>query len=88
MDEHYLIILGTIAGFGAVGFGLKMQATALEHLSGAVDKLRDKLDNLNAPSRDEHNQLARQVSTMEVTIAQSRVELENIRHELRENEGG
>jgi outer membrane murein-binding lipoprotein Lpp len=88
MDDLYIVVTGTLAGFGAVGFGLKIQATAVDKLSGAIERLRDKLDNLNAPSRDEHNQLASEVKSIQVTVAQVRVELENIRHERRENDGG
>jgi hypothetical protein len=87
-DEIYVVVVGVIAAFGAVGFGFKMQAAALQDLAGAIKELRTKLDAISAPSRDEHNQLARQVSALEVATAQSRVELENIRHARREHDGG
>jgi outer membrane murein-binding lipoprotein Lpp len=66
----------------------RFKRRAVDKLSSAIERLRDKLDNLNAPSRDEHNQLASEVKSIQVTVAQVRVELENIRHERRENDGG
>ena len=62
MDELYILVAGTIAGFGAVGFGLKTQAKALERLSEALDKLRDRRSKRNAPSRNEHSRLEDRVS--------------------------
>jgi predicted metal-binding transcription factor (methanogenesis marker protein 9) len=88
MDSILIVITGTIAGFGAVAFGLKTQAKAIDKLAEAVEKLRDSALTRNAPSRDEHLRLEERVSQIAIRQTQIGTELENIRFHRREVDGG
>ncbi len=93
MEEgHAMIVAGTLAGFGALAWYVRssaaIQAKAMDQLAAAIEKLRDRLDTIGAPSRAEHNQLAAQVNQIALRQVQIGTELEELRHSRREGDGG
>ena len=82
MEDPTPIIAGIVAGAGsltAIGIVLKMQAKSIDNLAEAIRDLRNKLDSLNAPSREEHAALEREVNRIAIRQAQIGTELEALR---------
>lgn len=92
MDEHLLIVMGTLAGFGALAWYVRTdaaaQARAMERLTIALEKLHDRFDLINAPTRQEHMVLEQEVKRIALRQVEIGTDLANLHHMRRESDGG
>ena len=106
-DEQALMMSGTLAGFAAVGWYVRTsvlnqtqalrelgEATskAILRLSDAIEKLKDHMDTVSPPSREQHAQLILEVNRIALRQMQIGTVLETLRrdyhHDRRDNNGG
>jgi hypothetical protein len=100
MDEHILIVTGTLAGFGGLSIWIRVvmsaqahnfaavvvdQKEALNKLADAIEKLRDTLGGLD---RKAHDDLVKRVDSIQMRQVQIGTELESLRHMRRDVDGG